>query len=79
MILYSTYIISKDQDKFQFYINNYINLNQFNQLYDLNCIEKDIKITNLILCKLELTTIRAINNMLKVAQEKMTKKQKKKQ
>ena len=36
LILYSTHFIPKDQDKFVFYVNNYINWDQFNQLYDLN-------------------------------------------
>ena len=34
MVLYSTYIIPRNQDKFVFYINNYIDWNQFNQLYN---------------------------------------------
>ena len=33
-VLRSTYMIPRDQDKFVFYLNNYINWDQFNQLYD---------------------------------------------
>ena len=35
-VLRSTYMVLKDQNKYVFYINNYIDWNQFNQLYDLN-------------------------------------------
>lgn len=34
LILYTVYIVPRDQNKFVFYINNYINHDQFNQLYD---------------------------------------------
>ena len=35
-VLYSAYIVSRDQDKFVFYVNNCIDWDQFNQLYDHN-------------------------------------------
>ena len=35
-ILHSIYVIFRDYKKIVFYINNYINWNQFNQLYALN-------------------------------------------
>lgn len=35
-VLYNTNIVSKDQERNIFYINNYIKYNQFNQLYMLN-------------------------------------------
>lgn len=34
LVVRNVHIIIKDQDKFLFYINNYINFDQFNQLYD---------------------------------------------
>ena len=36
LVLRSVYMVLGDQDKFVFYVNNYINWNQFNQLYDLD-------------------------------------------
>ena len=36
LILYSAYTVPRDQDKFVFYVNNYIDWDQFNQLYDLD-------------------------------------------
>ena len=36
LILCSTHIVFKDQNKLVFYINNYINWDQFNQLYNLD-------------------------------------------
>lgn len=35
-ILQNVYVISRDQGKIIFYINNYIDWNQFNLLYDLD-------------------------------------------
>ena len=34
LVLYNAYLVPRDQDKFVFYINNYIDWDQFNQLYD---------------------------------------------
>ena len=42
LVLCSAHIFPKDQDKFVFYINNYIDLDQCNQLYDLNWMEKTV-------------------------------------
>ena len=33
-ILCDTHMVSRDQDKFVFYVKNYINWDQFNQLYN---------------------------------------------
>ncbi len=33
-VLFSTHVVSRDQDKVVFYVNNYIDWDQFNQLYD---------------------------------------------
>ena len=32
----SAYVVLRNQDKVEFYVNNYINWDQFNQLYDSN-------------------------------------------
>ena len=36
LVLHSAYVVPKNQDRMMFYINNYNNWNQFNQLYDTN-------------------------------------------
>ena len=38
----SAYLISRDQDKFVFYVNKYINWDQFSKFYNLDWMEKDI-------------------------------------
>ena len=35
-VLHSAHVIPRNQDKFVFYVNNYIDWGQFNQLYDLD-------------------------------------------
>ena len=40
--MYSTYVILKDQDRMIFYVNNYIDWDQFNQLYDADWFNKSI-------------------------------------
>lgn len=34
LVLYSAYVILRDQDEFVFYVNNYIYYDQLNKLYD---------------------------------------------
>ena len=58
-----------------FYINNYIDWDQFSQLYDLEWIEIDIKNINAIACKLGPALTRAINDRLEVAKEKRRKRE----
>ena len=41
-ILCSIYVVPKDQEKIVFNVNNYINWNQFNQLYAPDLLEKGI-------------------------------------
>ncbi len=36
LVLRSAYMVPRDQDKVVFYINNYIDWDQFNKLYDLD-------------------------------------------
>lgn len=42
LLLFLIYFIFQNQNKIVFYINNYINLNYFNQLYDLYQLNKSI-------------------------------------
>lgn len=58
-----------------FYINNYIDWDQFNQLYNSNQIEKGIKNTNAIIRKLELALTKITNHRLEVAREEKQKKE----
>ncbi len=41
-ILRSAYIVSRDQERIVFYVNNYIDWDQFNQLYAPDWLEKSI-------------------------------------
>lgn len=41
LILLNVYVVPRDQNKIVIYINNYINWDQFNQVYDLDWIEKN--------------------------------------
>ncbi len=66
-------MVSKDQDKFVFYVNKYINWNQFNQLYYLYWIEKGINNADAITRKLGLALTRATNQRLEVAKEERRK------
>ena len=75
-VLRSAHVVSRDQDKFVFYVNNYINWDQFNQLYDPDWIEKSIKNANAIVRKLGPASTRVTNNRLEVAKEERRKKEK---
>ena len=66
-------MVFKDQNKFVFYVNNYINWDQFNQLFDLNWIKRVIQNANAIVRKLRPALIRASNDKLEVAWEKKQK------
>ncbi len=74
-ILCSAHMIPRDQDKVIFYINNYINWDQYNQLYDPDWIEKGIKNVDAVAYKLGLALPRAINQRLEVAREEKRKKE----
>ena len=69
-------MVPRDQDKLVFYVNNYIDGDQFNQLYDPDWIEKGIKNADAISCKLGPASTRATNNRLEVARKKRRKKEK---
>lgn len=69
LVFYNTYINPKNQNKFIFDLNNYINQNQFNQLFDLDQINKGIKYAYAIICKLKLVSIKVTNYRLEIIRE----------
>lgn len=72
LVLHNAHIVPKNQ---LFHVNCYIDWNQFNQLYDPNQIEKNIKNVDRILCKLRLALRKAINHKLEVSRKKKQKKE----
>ena len=74
LILCSTHIVPRGQDKMVFYINNYIDWDQFNQLYDADWFNKSMRNANAVARQLEPASIKATNLKLEVAKEKIRKK-----
>ncbi len=68
-------MVPKDQDKVVFYINNYIDWDQFNQLYDPDWMEKGIRNADAVVRKLGPALTRAINQRLEVAREERRKRE----
>ncbi len=60
-ILHSAHIVLRNQNKFVFYVNNYIDLDQFNKLYDPDWIEKGIRNSDIVTRKLGPALTRATN------------------
>ena len=58
-----------------FSVNNYINWDQFNQLYDPDWIEKGIRNADAVVCKLRPASTRATNQRLEVAREERRKRE----
>ena len=58
------------------YINNYIDWDQFNQLYDSNWMEKDIRNADVVTCKLRPALIKITNHKLEIAREERQKRDK---
>ena len=52
------------------YVNNYIDWDQCNQLYNFDWIEKGIQNADAVILKLRLALIRATNHRLEVLREK---------
>lgn len=69
------YVIFRDQDKLLFYVNNYINWDEFNQLYNLDWIKKNIKNADTVACKFRPALTRVTNYRLKVAREEGQKRE----
>lgn len=57
-----------------FYINNYIDQDQLNQLYDLDQIKKSISNVDTVICKLKPILIKVTNLKLENARKKSKKK-----
>ena len=74
-VLRDAHMLPKDQDKFVFYVNNYIDWDQFNQLYDFDWMEKDIKNADAVARKLGPASIRATNDRLEAAREERRKRE----
>ena len=74
-ILCSTHIVSRDQNKFVFYVNNYIDWDQFNQLYNLDWMAKGIRNAKVVIRKLVLALIKATNHRLEDAKEERCKRE----
>ena len=70
LVLCNAQMVFGNQDKFVFYVNNYINLDQFNYLYDLDWIKKDVRNVDVVAYKLGSALTRATNDKLEVAREK---------
>lgn len=68
-------MIPKNQDKIIFYINNYINYNQLNLLYDLNQLKNYIRNINIVVYKFGPTLIKVINQKLQIVKKKNRKKE----
>ena len=69
-ILYSVHVVLRDQEKIVFYVNNYIDWNQFNQLYVLDRMKKDVQNANVVTRKLKLALTKTTNLRRKEARKK---------
>ncbi len=74
-VLRSTHMIPRDQDKVVFFINNYIDWDQFNKLYDPNWIKKGIRNTDAVARKFGPASTRATNQRLEIAREEKQKRE----
>lgn len=63
-------MVPRNQNKVVFYTNNYINWDQFNQLYNFYWIEKALKNIDAVAYTIESDLTRVIDHRLKVAKEK---------
>lgn len=68
-ILRSAHLVLRNQDKFMFYINKYINWNQLNKFYYLDQMRKGIRNADAITHKLGLAITRATNQRIESARE----------
>ncbi len=74
-VLYSAHVVPRDQDKVVFYVNNYIDWDQFNQLYNPDWMEKCIRNADAVVRKLGSASTRATNQRLEVAREERRKRE----
>lgn len=61
----------RDQNKFISYINNYINKDQFNKLYNSNWIKKVIQNVDAITYKLRPALIKVTNQKLNIVKKEI--------
>ena len=71
LVLRSAHVVPRDQDRMVFYVNNYIDWDQFNQLYDADWFNKGIRNADAVARKLGPALIKATNLRLEVAKEKV--------
>ena len=76
LVLRSAHVVPRDQDRMVFYVNNYIDWDQFNQLYDADWFNKNIWNADAVARKLEPALIKVTNLKLKVAKEEVRIKHK---
>ena len=74
-VLCSVHLVPKNQDKFVFYVNNYIDWICSTNYMILTRRKKCIRNADAISCKLKSALTRATNNRLEVAREERQKKQ----
>ena len=74
LVLHSANVVPRDQDKMVFYVNNYIDWDQFNQLYNADWFKKSIQNADAVARKLRSASIKATNLRLEVTKEKVQKK-----
>ena len=74
-IFHGAHVVPKDQDRAVFYVNNYIDWDQFNQLYDADWFNKGIRNADAVARKLGPASIKATNLRLEVAKEEVWRKQ----
>ncbi len=61
LVLCNAHVVSRNQDRVVFYVNNYIDWDQFNQLYDPDWMEKGIRNADAVVRKLRPASISATN------------------
>lgn len=58
-VLRSAHVVPRNQDKVMFYVNNYIDWDQFNKLYDLDWMEKCVRNADAVAHKLKPASTKA--------------------
>ena len=76
LVLRSAHVVLRDQDKMVFYVNNYIDWDQFNQLYDADWFNKGIRNADAVARKLGPALIKVTNLKLEVAKKEIQKNMK---
>ncbi len=74
-ILHIAHMVPRDQDKVMFYVNNFIDWDQFNQLYDPDLMEKGIRNADAVARKLGPALTRATNQRLEITRKERRKRE----